>query len=43
MTFTNFTTVGGNSFGGKYLEIVPDEKLKVWLNQIYRMLKNLPI
>jgi len=28
MTFTNFTTGGGHSFGGEYLEIVPNEKLK---------------
>jgi uncharacterized protein YndB with AHSA1/START domain len=28
MTFTNFTTGSGQSFGGEYLEIVPNEKLK---------------
>lgn len=28
MTFTNFTTGGGHSFGGEYLEIIPNEKLK---------------
>ena len=28
MTFTNFTTGSEHSFGGKYLEIVPNEKLK---------------
>ncbi len=28
MTFTNFTTGNGHSFGGEYLEIVPNEKLK---------------
>lgn len=28
MTFTNFTTGNGHSFGGKYLEIIPGEFLK---------------
>ena len=28
MTFTNFTTGNGNSFGGEYLEIIPNERLK---------------
>lgn len=28
MTFTNFTTGNGNSFGGEYLEIIPNELLK---------------
>ncbi len=28
MTFTNFTTGKGHSFGGEYLEIIPNEKLK---------------
>ncbi len=28
MTFTNFTTGSGQSFGGEYWEIVPNEKLK---------------
>jgi uncharacterized protein YndB with AHSA1/START domain len=28
MTFTNFTTGNSHSFGGKYLEIIPNEKLK---------------
>lgn len=28
MTFTNFTTGGELSFGGEYLEIIPNEKLK---------------
>lgn len=28
MTFTNFTTGNGHSFGGKYLEIQPNELLK---------------
>jgi uncharacterized protein YndB with AHSA1/START domain len=28
MTFTNFATGGGQSFGGEYLEIVPNEKLR---------------
>jgi len=28
MSFTNFTTGNGNSFGGKYLEIVPNEFIK---------------
>lgn len=28
MTFTNFTTGGGHSFGGEYIEIIPNEKLK---------------
>jgi uncharacterized protein YndB with AHSA1/START domain len=28
MTFTNFTTGVGHSFGGEYVEIVPNEKLK---------------
>ena len=28
MSFTNFTTGNGHSFGGEYLEIIPNEKLK---------------
>tara|TARA_R110002126_G_scaffold136868_2_gene281375 strand:+ start:332 stop:784 length:453 start_codon:yes stop_codon:yes gene_type:complete len=28
MTFTNFTTGSERSFGGEYLEIIPNEKLK---------------
>ena len=28
MSFTNFTTGNGHSFGGKYLEILPNELLK---------------
>ena len=28
MTFTNFTTNKGHSFGGKYLELVPNERLR---------------
>jgi uncharacterized protein YndB with AHSA1/START domain len=28
MSFTNFTTQQGHSFGGKYLELVPSEKLR---------------
>ena len=28
MTFTNFTTNKGHSFGGKYLELVPHERLR---------------
>jgi uncharacterized protein YndB with AHSA1/START domain len=28
MTFTNFTTGSGQSFGGEYLEIIPNELLK---------------
>ena len=28
MSFTNFTTGNGYSFGGEYLEIIPNEKLK---------------
>ena len=28
MSFTNLSTGNGHSFGGKYLEIVPNEKLK---------------
>lgn len=28
MTFTNFTTGNGHSFGGTYLEIIPNELLK---------------
>lgn len=28
MTFTNFSTGNGHSFGGKYLEIKPDEFIK---------------
>lgn len=28
MTFTNFTTGNGNSFGGEYLEIIPNVLLK---------------
>lgn len=27
MTFTEFDSGGGNSFGGKYLELVPNQKL----------------
>lgn len=27
MTFTNFTTGKGHTFGGEYLEIIPNEKL----------------
>jgi uncharacterized protein YndB with AHSA1/START domain len=27
MTFTNFTTGNGHSFGGKYLELVPGQKI----------------
>jgi uncharacterized protein YndB with AHSA1/START domain len=27
MSFTNFTTGNGHSFGGKYLELVPNEKI----------------
>ena len=27
MTFTNFSSGNGHSFGGKYLELVPNEKL----------------
>jgi len=29
MTFTNFTTQHGHSFGGKYLELVPNERLRM--------------
>ena len=28
MTFTNFTTGNGHSFGGTYLELVPSEKIR---------------
>src|SRR5215471_15073934 len=28
MSFTNFTTGAGHSFGGKYLELVPGEKIR---------------
>ncbi|HKB58383.1 MAG TPA: SRPBCC domain-containing protein, partial [Lacunisphaera sp.] len=28
MSFTNFGTGGGHSFGGTYLELVPNEKLR---------------
>jgi uncharacterized protein YndB with AHSA1/START domain len=28
MSFTNFTTGNGHSFGGEYLELVPGEKLR---------------
>ena len=28
MTFTNFSNGGGHSFGGEYLELVPNEKLR---------------
>jgi len=28
MTFTNFTTGDGHSFGGKYLELVPNEHIR---------------
>jgi uncharacterized protein YndB with AHSA1/START domain len=28
MTFTNFTTGNGHSFGGEYIEVIPNEKLK---------------
>ena len=28
MSFTNFTTKSGHSFGGEYLEIVPNERLR---------------
>src|SRR5262249_37728403 len=28
MSFTNFTTKSGHSFGGKFLELVPNERLK---------------
>lgn len=28
MTFTNFTTGNGHSFGGEYLEIIPNELIK---------------
>ena len=27
MTFTNFTTGNGHSFGGEYLEVIPNEKI----------------
>ena len=27
MSFTNFTTGNGHSFGGEYLELVPDERI----------------
>ncbi len=28
MSFTNFTTGNGHSFGGEYLELVPSEKIR---------------
>lgn len=28
MSFTNFTTGHGHSFGGKYLELVPNERIR---------------
>jgi uncharacterized protein YndB with AHSA1/START domain len=28
MSFTNFSNGGGNSFGGKYLELVPGERIR---------------
>ena len=28
MSFTNFTTGNGHSFGGEYLELVPDERIR---------------
>jgi uncharacterized protein YndB with AHSA1/START domain len=28
MSFTNFTTGGSNSFGGEYLELVPNERIR---------------
>ena len=28
MSFTNFTTGNGNSFGGEYLELVPNQRLR---------------
>jgi len=28
MSFTNFTTGNGHSFGGTYLELVPDERIR---------------
>jgi len=28
MSFTNFSSGGGHSFGGEYLELVPNEKLR---------------
>ena len=28
MSFTNFTTKGSHSFGGEYLEIVPNERIR---------------
>jgi uncharacterized protein YndB with AHSA1/START domain len=28
MSFTNFTTGGGHSFGGKYLELVPQQRIR---------------
>jgi uncharacterized protein YndB with AHSA1/START domain len=28
MSFTNFTTGNGNSFGGKFLELVPNERIR---------------
>ena len=28
MSFTNFSTGNGHSFGGKYLELVPNEKIR---------------
>jgi len=32
MSFINFSTGKGNSFGGKYLEIKPNEFLKITIN-----------
>ena len=28
MSFTNFTTGNGHSFGGEYLELVPNERIR---------------
>jgi uncharacterized protein YndB with AHSA1/START domain len=28
MSFTNFTTGNGHSFGGKYLELVPNQRIR---------------
>jgi uncharacterized protein YndB with AHSA1/START domain len=28
MTFTNFATGNGNSFGGEYLELIPNERIR---------------
>ncbi|MBK9304628.1 MAG: SRPBCC family protein [bacterium] len=28
MSFTNFTTGGGHAFGGEYLELVPNERIR---------------